>query len=106
MWMQAFTGAGGGPLTPIVRARTTNGKASFYCYTAMQEMSAKPVSWLRTMYNGRDFILLDIDECDSVPCQNGGTCIDSINEFTCDCIPGYTGIYCETGKPSVCLINL
>ena len=35
MWMQAFTGAGGGPLAPIVRARTAiRGNTFLYCRTA------------------------------------------------------------------------
>ena len=71
-------------------------------WLAIQETSAKPVSWPHTMCNRRDFILPDIDECDPVPCQNGGTCVDGINEHTCDCIPGHTGVNCETGKPSLC----
>lgn len=41
--------------------------------------------------------LVDVDECASQPCQNGGTCEDQINSFFCHCPPGYTGIQCETG---------
>ena len=40
----------------------------------------------------------DIDECASSPCQNGGTCIDALNAYTCNCIPGYEGDNCEIGK--------
>lgn len=40
---------------------------------------------------------VDVDECASYPCQNGGTCEDQINSFICRCPPGYTGIQCETG---------
>ena len=40
----------------------------------------------------------DIDECASSPCQNGGTCIDDLNAYTCNCIPGYEGDNCEIGK--------
>ena len=43
------------------------------------------------------FILLDIDECSSGPCQNDGTCTDGIDEYTCNCSIGYTGADCETG---------
>lgn len=31
---------------------------------------------------------VNIDECVSQPCQNGGTCIDSVNGFTCQCVKG------------------
>lgn len=41
--------------------------------------------------------LTDIDECSSGPCQNGGTCLDQINNFECLCVTGYTGHQCETG---------
>ena len=43
-------------------------------------------------------IFLDIGECSSDPCQNGGTCIDDINVFTCICVSGYTGDLCETSE--------
>ena len=39
----------------------------------------------------------DIDECDSRPCQNDGTCEDGINLFYCNCTAGYNGTTCETG---------
>ena len=41
--------------------------------------------------------ILDIDECTSSPCQNGGSCIDQINAYTCDCVDGYDGMNCENG---------
>ena len=37
-----------------------------------------------------------INECEGAPCQNGGTCTDLLNGFTCDCVPGYMGATCET----------
>ena len=42
-------------------------------------------------------LILDIDECASAPCQNGGTCVDVINAYICNCAPGYEGENCETG---------
>jgi len=38
---------------------------------------------------------IDIDECASSPCLNGGTCTDQVNGYTCDCQDGYTGDDCE-----------
>ena len=40
----------------------------------------------------------DIDNCVDQPCLNGGTCIDSVNDFTCVCAVGYTGKNCSIGK--------
>uniref|UniRef100_A0A672LG93 Neurogenic locus notch homolog protein 2-like n=1 Tax=Sinocyclocheilus grahami TaxID=75366 RepID=A0A672LG93_SINGR len=37
----------------------------------------------------------DVDECQSNPCRNGGTCIDLINRFSCACPPGTKGLQCE-----------
>ena len=42
------------------------------------------------------FALVDIDECESFPCQNDGFCSDEINFYTCTCAPGYTGFDCES----------
>jgi len=41
---------------------------------------------------------VDIDECASNPCLNGGTCTDGINSFTCNCVPGYAGANCGSGR--------
>jgi hypothetical protein len=37
----------------------------------------------------------EIVECASSPCQNGATCVDQINRFTCTCVPGYVGTLCD-----------
>lgn len=34
---------------------------------------------------------IDIDECDSAPCQNGGLCNDGMGDFECQCKPGFLG---------------
>ena len=38
----------------------------------------------------------DIDECESSPCQNGGSCADEVAGFTCECPNGITGPICQT----------
>ena len=43
-------------------------------------------------------LFVDINECASDPCQNGGTCQHGINQFTCLCLPGYSGSQCGVGK--------
>ncbi len=39
---------------------------------------------------------VNIDECESTPCQNGGNCIDGINAYECNCDgTGFNGNHCE-----------
>ena len=45
--------------------------------------------------NKIEILLADINECASSPCQNGGSCVDGINSYTCNCLPGYAGDNCE-----------
>ena len=35
-------------------------------------------------------LLSDIDDCADQPCQNGGNYTDAVNDYTCNCVPGYT----------------
>ena len=41
---------------------------------------------------------VEIDECNSNPCTNDGTCQDGAGTFTCLCNNGFRGILCEIGK--------
>ncbi|CAL8396008.1 unnamed protein product [Boreogadus saida] len=47
----------------------------------------------------------NIDDCQSNPCQNGGTCIDEINSFVCLCLPSYGGTTCEKDELSCCVLE-
>ncbi|KAK6979870.1 neurogenic locus Notch protein [Biomphalaria glabrata] len=38
----------------------------------------------------------DKEKCSSNPCQNGGTCQNFKNNYTCHCAVGYSGPLCET----------
>ncbi|KAI0224472.1 hypothetical protein LSAT2_024540 [Lamellibrachia satsuma] len=50
-----------------------------------------PLQKQRTLSN-----LLYVDECESKPCQNGGTCTDGgVNTYTCSCAGGYSGLNCQ-----------
>ena len=36
------------------------------------------------------------DDCANSPCQNGATCVDGVNTFSCDCTgTGYSGTLCD-----------
>ena len=41
-------------------------------------------------------LISDDDDCQGVTCQNGGTCIDGVASFSCDCLAGYSGKFCGT----------
>ncbi|KAM5327344.1 sushi, nidogen and EGF-like domain-containing protein 1 isoform 1-T13 [Glossophaga mutica] len=41
---------------------------------------------------------LDVNECASQPCQNGGTCTHGVNSFSCQCLAGFGGPTCETAQ--------
>ena len=41
-------------------------------------------------YVGRE-CQVEVDECQSRPCQNGGTCIDLVGRYLCSCPPGTLG---------------
>lgn len=36
-----------------------------------------------------------MNECVSRPCQNGGLCVDGVNQYTCKCMIGFQGVNCE-----------
>ena len=38
------------------------------------------------------------DDCAPNPCQNGGTCTDGANSYTCTCAAGFTGANCEVNN--------
>ena len=44
------------------------------------------------------YIFVDIDDCNPNQCQNGATCIDEVNKYSCFCQEGYTGYNCKIGK--------
>ena len=36
-----------------------------------------------------------LDDCESGPCMNNGTCVDGIHSFSCECSQGFTGKVCD-----------
>ena len=39
--------------------------------------------------------MIDIDNCNPNPCDNGGTCTDGVASYTCECAEGWTGDNCR-----------
>ncbi|XP_053397800.1 neurogenic locus notch homolog protein 1-like isoform X1 [Mercenaria mercenaria] len=46
--------------------------------------------------DGTGYACTEIDECASNPCENGGTCVDALNSYSCNCVAGYMDTNCET----------
>ena len=41
-------------------------------------------------------VSIDINDCHPYPCENGGTCIDQVNDYECRCIDAFVGKNCST----------
>ena len=51
----------------------------------------------RTPFNN---FIIDIDDCATFPCQNDGTCVDGVGDYTCTCMTGYDGKNCQNSMSS------
>jgi len=47
--------------------------------------------------NHSKWLLLEINECEAEPCQNGATCNDLVGLYSCQCADGFEGDNCEIG---------
>lgn len=45
---------------------------------------------------------VNVDDCARSPCQNSGTCVDGVNDYTCSCTLGFTGKNCSV-RADACL---
>ena len=43
-------------------------------------------------------LLTDINDCINHTCSNGGSCIDGVNNYSCNCLEGFTGHHCDIGR--------
>ena len=50
--------------------------------------------------------LTDINECATSPCVNEMKCIDLVNDFACECQPGWRGKKCDESKCFTVLVKL
>ena len=47
----------------------------------------------------------DIDECVNHTCRNGGSCVDGVSNYSCNCKAGFTGDRCQTGAFLSCYLR-
>lgn len=47
-----------------------------------------------------------INYCDNVTCQNRGICRPSLFNFSCECLYGYSGQYCETETTTLAVYQI
>ena len=45
--------------------------------------------------------LIDINECDSDPCQNNGKCKNTLGSYYCVCPHGFLGTNCGLGNSTI-----
>lgn len=50
-----------------------------------------PTCWLHLLSPAST----DISECASNPCQNGGTCVEGVNQYKCTCLQNWSGSHCQ-----------
>ena len=66
-------------------------------YTDRNCSEGKLVKNLLNNFIFDDTFCLDINECELYPCEYGN-CTDLVNNYSCSCIPGYTGRNCSKSK--------
>eukprot|EP00058_Branchiostoma_floridae_P024950 XP_002610440.1 hypothetical protein BRAFLDRAFT_85579 [Branchiostoma floridae] len=91
-------GAGGGYLADVRKAEQQHliGNASTTGSDVSLWIGIKVPPVTLTYSDGSS--VSDIDECASSPCQNGGSCTDGVDSFSCDCAIGYSGDFCEADE--------
>merc|ERR1719262_718552 len=60
-----------------------------------KKLSSSDAGVVQKMYKCTGTVTRDIDECNSGPCKNGGTCTNRDGSYSCKCQDGWTGINCN-----------
>ncbi|KAL5012412.1 hypothetical protein ScPMuIL_010963 [Solemya velum] len=74
-----------------------NGQVTYRCdqHHNMTGGDSKRVCQDTGMWSGLEPTCVFVNTCGSAPCQHGGECIDGLNEYTCVCLPGWSGKDCQ-----------
>ncbi|XP_051503874.1 fibulin-7 [Myxocyprinus asiaticus] len=60
-------------------------------------------------WSGVSVVCKDVSVCSSNPCQNGGTCVESLNQYKCTCPHNWSGSHCQyqtqTAPPEWSVMN-
>lgn len=52
------------------------------------------------------FLQKDVNECNTSPCHNGGTCVNHVGGYSCRCPGGYEGKDCGQGNKGISQENV
>ena len=64
------------------------------------------MKFVTTLFFFHFFPPKDVNDCINHTCLNGGSCLDGVDNYSCNCKSGFTGDHCETGKPLSFLVSL
>ena len=67
------------------------------CFTRFDDVAFYAVFVESASIPAHFFFYADIDDCVNRTCDNGGSCVDGVNTYLCNCVAGYTGAHCERG---------
>lgn len=68
-------------------------------YGSLRMLAFEKSSWIIRIYS-----LSFLDDCMDNPCAMNATCTDLVNDFRCECPPGFTGKRCHE-KINLCAHN-